>query len=731
MATSEPAPLRKAFRRGLWPGLILFAALYAAGAASLTSFTASPDADTARIIDGFKAQIALTLFRVLLAHGWTGLVLGGLCGLLMGMLYPRMLGHRLPFVASTFGLLAAVSTYLAARLLIRQPTFFDQFLLAQGGPGFRLQVLLTDQLGLRSLDAMAALLFAALLLCSASFRSLFHRRRPLRRAQVLFWLSVSTGVLTVTLRWLWSPPTPVRPDRPNILILSVDSMRPDHMSCHGYERPTTPAIDRLAAEGLVFENAFVPLARTLPSWTTLLTSSASHSHGIRQMFPGSDRRRIPLPTLAESLARHGYRSAVVSDFAGEMFDLIDYGFDRVDTPPASDVDVLIEREILLHFPHLFPFVNHRLGKRFLPVISYLTINSDADALARRALRRMRELSDTGPFFLTVFFSTPHAPYAAPDPYYRLFTDPDYRGPHRYAYGIRDPRQMREGNPELSPADRRQIVGLYDSSIAAVDHAIGEIVEELDRWGFLESTVIVVTADHGEHLFEGCNQLDHGKWFRNGDHANRIPLILFDRSGKLGSGRVESSVRSLDVMPTLLDRLALQIPGTCEGESLFPCILGERAWTDLPLFAETGIWLKAPTTFAGEEEPLIYPHINEMLDPDPRDATLALKPGLVDRVVTAKHRMAYVPPYRLVYETRETGARYQLFDAAVDPLGTHELGAERPEVLARLMDDLHAWMQQDSGRRLDRRRLLVPYFTTLTPYQSADRAIPTAKEPPQK
>ena len=707
--------LQPALSRGMTAGSLLFLVLFASGTYSLWKLQGDPDPDTQRVMDRYSAKIYLTLARIGLVHLWTGMVMGAVSALCVGFLWPRLERHRFLFSLAVFSTLAAVCAWLTARLLIHQPTFFDQFLFAQGGTGRWLQVFLTDELGLRALHGIGIGAVVLAMVGSAHVRSLVPRSLPPTRAQLLFVLSLAVIPLTWILRALWSPPDPEKPEqRPNILWITVDSMRPDHLSCAGYRRETTPHLDRLAERSLHFQNAFVPIGRTLTSWTGTLTSSDPHDHAVRHMFPDPDRHSVPMATLPEVLRQNGYRTGVVSDFAGEMFDMMDFHYDLVDTPPSSDVDVLVERQMLLHFPLSFPFLNHRLGKKVLPVLAYLTINADATALADRALRRMRELADQGPFFLTVFFSTAHSPYASPYPYYQKFTDPDYEGPHRYAYGIRDPRQLREDQLAPTPADKEQVIALYDGALAHVDAAIGEMMEELESWGFLESTLIVVTSDHGEHLFECAGDVDHGRWFRGGDADNRVPLLLHDPTGRLGTGEVEPLVRSTDIMPTLLDHLGMPVPETCRGENLVPCLEGRASWPELELYAETGIWLKAPRSFAAEPNLLIYPYINDMMDADPELDTLCLGPEWDEMVVRAKHRALRDMQYKLIYEPTQDGVQYRLFDVTRDPFNRFDLHTQRPTVLADYRNRLFDWMRWDPLRRLDARAQLVPYFTDFEP-----------------
>ena len=150
--------LRRALTLGMLPGLLLFALLFAAGTYSLAQLKADPDPDTARVLEHFSTKVYLTLARIGLVHLWVGVVLGALAGLGVALLHPRLLERRVAFLSAAFLVLAVFCAYLTSRLLIRQPTFFDQFLLAQGGPGRWLQVQLTDHVGLRGLDLAAVAL---------------------------------------------------------------------------------------------------------------------------------------------------------------------------------------------------------------------------------------------------------------------------------------------------------------------------------------------------------------------------------------------------------------------------------------------------------------------------------------------------------------------------------------------------------------------------------------------
>jgi arylsulfatase A-like enzyme len=403
---------------------------------------------------------------------------------------------------------------------------------------------------------------------------------------------------------------------------------------------------------------------------------------------------------------------VVSDYAGEAFSLVDFGYDFTDVPDASDLATVVQREILLHFPLLVPAINHRLGHALVPVLRYLTTNPHAQLLTERTLSHVDEcLEDDVPFFATVFYSGPHIPYAAEFPGYRRFARRDYRGPNRYGFSVRDIRDIAAAEDRLAQDEVEQVRALYDGAASVADDALARLLEGLEERGVLENTLVIVTADHGEHLFEHGNAVDHGKWFRGGDAASRVPLVLAGPGVPADGTSHSFLVRSLDIAPTIL-RLATRQdpPPTMQGIDLSKAFADPSFRPALIAFAETGLWLSAPTLFAAEKDALVYPSITELLAADPEDQSLVLQPRFADLAVTAKHRMLRTQRYKLVYEPTLDGARYRLFDVATDPGNTHDLSAEKPDVLAALKLELHRWMSSDPARTFDARDHLVREFT---------------------
>jgi arylsulfatase A-like enzyme len=485
--------------------------------------------------------------------------------------------------------------------------------------------------------------------------------------------------------------------RTNVLVLAADSVRPDHMSGLGYARATTPNLDRLASQGALFDRVMAPLARTTPSWLSFLTGRYPHGHGIRHMFPDRRLRPRSLPTLPRTLAASGYRTAVISDYAGDFFPTFDLGFQREMLPPPLNLRTVFETQILERSPLALAFLSP-LPEGLRPkAFRYLMTNADPERLADEAIA---ELDGDRPFFTVVFFSATHVPFASPYPDWRAFVSPGYRGEDLYRYDVAGLSGLARAEVPLSEADAQHTIALYDGALRSVDRAVGRILGELQRRGLDRSTLVVFLADHGENLFEPGQTTLHGKWFRGGDEANRVPLIL--RGPGIPAGlRVQQTVSLVDGAPTIADLLAVGAP-PAEGRSLAPALRGATL-PSVPVFAETGLWLSGSATPEG----MRYPDLLQLLEVDDQrdDGQIVVATRFEDLVVEAKHRALWFDNWKLVYEPTPTGFRVQLYDLSRDPGQRHDVYAGSP-VGATLLQMLQTWMGLDRERRLDSRGHLV-------------------------
>jgi arylsulfatase A-like enzyme len=472
--------------------------------------------------------------------------------------------------------------------------------------------------------------------------------------------------------------------RPNVLVLAADSLRDDRL-----DPRTAPHLSALAEKGTRFDGAYVSLPRTFPSWVTLLTGRHPHHHGIRSMFPRWEERTRGFDALPERLARAGWVTGVVSDYAGDIFSRIDLGFRTVDVP-EFDFRQLVRQRALERAVPLLPALHSRVGRAAFPVLREMNDAADPQMLASDAIRTMRALEARGPFCLVVFFSTAHFPYAAPSPYYRLFADPGYRGRFKYSKPV---GLGAEAPPDAH--DERQVRALYDGAVLAVDDAAQDILDALDRDGIAKRTIVVVTADHGETLYDHGHGIGHGDHLF-GDEGTHVPLVVFDP--RRGAARREAAiVRDVDLAPTLYALTGVAPQPALDGLPLKPALA----------YAETDLWFTEEIPGLAPDLRMPYPGIARLTEVDTQHGDeLVLQKAVHALTLVAKHRMVRDDRYKLVYVPTRSGVHWLLFDTLVDPGEERDVAASHPDVVARLQGELWAWMQRDP-EMTERHGYLVP------------------------
>lgn len=486
--------------------------------------------------------------------------------------------------------------------------------------------------------------------------------------------------------------------RPNVLVLAVDSLRDDRLNPR-----LAPNLAALASRGTRFDRAYVSLPRTFPSWVTILTGRHGHRHGIRTMFPTWDDRARDFDALPARFGKAGYRTAVVSDYAGDIFTRIDLGFARVDTP-SFDFRELVRQRALERETPLLPVLHSRAGRLLFPVMRELSDAADPRLLAAdvdAALDRVKE----GPFFMTVFFSTAHFPYAAPAPYYAKYTDPAYRGPFKYhaPVGL---------GPSVTPsdADVGQIRALYDGAITAIDDAVARVLHSLESSGVADRTILVVTADHGENLWEDGRGQGHGDHLF-GDAVTHVPLAIVDPRVKGSGARVSAIVRDVDIAATLYSLAAVPPPPDLDGQSLAATVRGEAAPMPRLAYAESELWFTEEVHGVASELRMPYPGIMGLTEIDTKHhSEIVLRRDMEAVTTMARHRMVRDERWKLVYVPTRTGVRYMLFDTRSDPDEKTDVAADHPAEVLRLRSELWAWMLADP-RMEQRSGFLVPREAT--------------------
>jgi arylsulfatase A-like enzyme len=635
----------------------------------------------------------------------------------------RSLGRRIVFRAAC---VVAGHLLLLAWGVAAMPSLYAGSLYAREDRlaplGRTLQVLLTDVLGTTGVGwlALAAVVFAIAPWRRRGFAERRARRvgpsaiaalraaveRTGERRVIVFAAGVLALLLLVAGGSLLRDRRVGRQRRlhamPNVLILAADSLRDDRLA-----PATAPHLADLARGGARFDHAYVTLPRTLPSWSTILTGREPHHHGLRTMFPRYEDRARDLHALPARLAERGYRTGVVGDYAADIFTRIRYGFERVDAPTFNFHALIATRAIERATP-LLPLLQSGLGRTLMPAVDELNQASDPRWVATRAERMIDELADgDAPFFATVFFSTAHFPYAAPAPWYRAFSDGAYRGRFKF----HKPNVAGQELP-LDEADVRQVRALYDGAVASIDDAAAGLLARLGKRGLLDDTIVVVTADHGEMLYEDGHGQGHGDHLF-GDQVVHVPLAMSlpARFAARSGLRIEDPVRDVDFAPTLLDLIGAPVgEGDLDGRSLRPLLEG-RALPPRPVFAETEVWMTENIPELPARGPnalrIPYPNVAMLTELDPRlGHDVVMRAEAEDVVLAAKHRMIRTSDKKLVYVPTRQGARWMLFDCARDPAERIDVAAAQPEVTAALRAQLLAWMLGDP-RLTEREGLVVP------------------------
>jgi arylsulfatase A-like enzyme len=349
----------------------------------------------------------------------------------------------------------------------------------------------------------------------------------------------------------------------NVLLISIDSLRADHLASYGYHRVTAPHLDRLAREGVLFERMVSDSSWTLPTHLTMLTGLSSWVHGA--MF---DTRRLDpeIDTLAEILGARGYRSEGFASgpYLHPIFGFAD-GFDTYELLGRTLYDETgFSLAQLASDSKLFDRMelSEREARRA----------RTSDVLARKVEEALARAGGQ-PFFIFVHMFDVHYDFDPPEAYWRHF-NPDYSGEMTATEFMTDPRV----HPDMSPEERAQLMALYDGEILFTDEYIGRMLDALDLYGVADQTLVVVVGDHGEEFF------DHGeKGHRHTlyDEQLLVPFIMRLPSSLPAGRRVAMQVRMVDVAPTILDLVGGPPLEGSGGESLLPFVSGERAEVDLP------------------------------------------------------------------------------------------------------------------------------------------------------
>ncbi len=329
---------------------------------------------------------------------------------------------------------------------------------------------------------------------------------------------------------------PATESRPNILILVADTLRADHLSGYGYQRATTPRIDRFAAEGQLFLDAYSSSSWTLPSHASLLTGRRVHEHQAgREGHPYLDRK---FPTLAEVLGEAGYVSGgfVANTFWCGRQTGLDRGFVHYEDFYGKPGDALA-RTVL----------GRMMAYEVLPHVGFLDIpgRKSAGDINDHILRWIDSVGDR-PFFVFANYMDVHGPYIPPPSY-----DGHFAGrPLEQRWGSKIDVGALESNVTAGPEVLRGWIDRYDESLLYLDEQVGHLLDELARRGVLDNTIVIFTSDHGESFGEH-NLKYHGHSLYQ--EQIRIPLVVRFPPG-ISAGKRDPQPVALEQIPRLIAEL---------------------------------------------------------------------------------------------------------------------------------------------------------------------------------
>lgn len=400
--------------------------------------------------------------------------------------------------------------------------------------------------------------------------------------------------------------------RPNILLISIDSLRADHLSCYGYPKKTSPFIDSLAAQGALMERLFCPGLPTYPSYTTLYTGQHPLTHGI--LAHGSDAKLDRnAPFLPHLLVESGYTTCAIDNLLhGRIWFGRGYEF------------------------YIDPSVR----------LSMLTMNVRCDQLNARAIPWMQSHKEE-PFFLFIHYWDPHWPFMPPEEYSNLFydggnpTDPNNKAledfwKHPLGAVAKETWLRTPKGPITDPA---YVAALYDREIRYLDDGISRLIAALDESGLAENTLVIFTADHGESLAEHGIYFDHHGLY---DCTLHVPFIARWK-GHIPEGvRLSSMAQVSDIGATILEAVGVPAPEEIEGRSFWKLLTGEgdskaghtriisaeNTWqSSWSLRTETHkLILARDIEYTGRRERELYDLIR---DPDENHDIAAEQPALAD------------------------------------------------------------------------------------------------------
>lgn len=354
--------------------------------------------------------------------------------------------------------------------------------------------------------------------------------------------------------------------KPNIVLVIMDTARAANFSCYGYEKITSPNVDKLAEKGILFRNAITPSPWTLPSHISMFTGLYPSEHGLTEdkivsgkNIYGLSKQHMYEFFLPQILKTQGYRTAGFSNnpWISHQFGFA-RGFDVFYEAWAQSETQSLFRRMLRSIRRVSPQMMH-------PILNNLRVRMGwlfrSDSGAKNTIEVFQkwlgnDRSDDSPYFAFFNFMEPHLPYMPPKPFDQKFFDQGLHS-HRLRAVNQDHLKFIAGKVKMEPEDFSLLQSLYDGEIAYLDSQLKEIFDCMQDCGVLDNTLLILTSDHGENIGEHGLM---GHQFCLYDTLLRVPLIIKLPGSAIKGKRDDKYVQVSDLFYTLLDVLGIQIDG---------------------------------------------------------------------------------------------------------------------------------------------------------------------------
>lgn len=447
--------------------------------------------------------------------------------------------------------------------------------------------------------------------------------------------------------------------RCNVVLITMDTVRADHLALYGYKSDTTPNLQNLAREATVYHRAFATSDQTLTTHASIFTGLYPSWHGAYYAPPDFPEGRPLSPksvTLVELLRSNGYRTAAVVANYGFLNPSFGFskGFAVFDFPSAVRMfkrgKVFYMREGV-----------RRVLRRVMDTSRFEATTLLAADINQRALNSLDRASSTAPFFLFLNYMDAHSPYLPPRPFNNLFPGRDTQFE---MFDLLDlGAAVQTGKRPIRESERSHLVSQYDGGIAYIDSQIGDLLTQLRQRGLYENTLIIVTSDHGEAFGDRKLLLGHAMGTVYQDVIN-VPLLI-KYPGQHRAEQSDSLVSQVDLMPTVLDVTGIVAPPGLQGQTLQLRSQSARA-----VYAEANTSL-----FNLKRNPVFR--------------------GLRRAIITDSWKLI-----------TWTDGPPELYDLAADPNETHNLYKAGDDHAAELVGQLTAWAaaapkQVERPRKLDK------------------------------